>query len=58
MEEKVLSLDKFGAVATELAPHFGLLNFFFFFGNRSCIDKKTNDDAKRNDNIKSYLLLT
>ena len=57
MEEKVLSLGKFSAVATgskgALLPFWFTKNAFF---ETSCNDKKTDDDAKSYEDIISYLL--
>ena len=57
VEEKVLSLGKFSAVATRdrgALPSFWLMKNTFF--GTSCTVKKTNNDAKSNNNIQSYLL--
>ena len=57
VEEKVLSLGKFSAVAAGAKgalPSFWLTKNTFF--GTSCEVKKTNNDAKSNNNIQSYLL--
>ena len=55
--KKVLALGKFSTVAPRgqegFAPDFGLLKYFF---GESCCDKKTDKNAKRNNDIQSYLL--
>ena len=56
MEEKVLSLGKCSAVAMggPGGPLFWVTKNTFF--GTSSNDKKTDNDAKRNNNIQSYLL--
>ena len=55
MEEKVLFPGKFSAVALGgLAPPFWFTKNTIF--GTSCTDKKTDNDAKRNNNVQSYLL--
>ena len=58
MEEKVLSLDKFSAVASggleSLAPPFWFTKKKLF--GTSCNDKKTDNDAKRNNDIQAYVV--
>ena len=58
LEEKVLLLGKFSAVATggqggTCPPSWFTKNTVF---GASCKGKKTDNDAKRNNNIQSYLL--
>ena len=59
MEEKVLSFDKVSTVAVggqeDLAHPFCFTKKLTYVG-ASYNNKKTYDDAKRNNNIQSYLL--
>ena len=55
MEEKVLSLGKFSVVSKgDLASQFWFTENTFF--GTSSNDKKTDNGAKRNNNIQFYLL--